>query len=110
MNLHDRETIVTRLTAEITKTKAAIAQYAELSKPIAPENAIGRVSRMDAINNKSVNEAALKQAQQKLKNLQVALSNVDAHDFGHCDKCRQAIPIGRIMLMPHARFCVHCAS
>ena len=35
--------------------------------PIAPENAIGRVSRMDAINNKSVNEAALKKAEIKLK-------------------------------------------
>ena len=59
MNLHDRETIVTRLNAEITKTKAAIAQYAQLSKPIAPENAIGRVSRMDAINNKSINDRGL---------------------------------------------------
>ena len=31
-----------------------IEEYRELTKPIPPENAIGRVSRMDAINNKSV--------------------------------------------------------
>ena len=36
-----------------------IEEYRELTKPIPPENAIGRVSRMDAINNRSVNEAAL---------------------------------------------------
>ena len=45
---------------EILKTTDSIEHYKELTKPIAPENAIGRVSRMDAINNKSVNEAALK--------------------------------------------------
>ena len=43
---------------EIDKTKVSIQHYKELTKPIAPENAIGRISRMDAINNKSVNEAA----------------------------------------------------
>ena len=37
----------------------------ELTKPIPPENAIGRVSRMDAINNRSVNEAALRTAEQQ---------------------------------------------
>ena len=38
-----------------------IAEYRELTKPIPPNDAIGRVSRMDAINNRSVNEAALRQ-------------------------------------------------
>ena len=51
----------------IEKTKQSILNLEELTKPIAPENAIGRVSRMDAINNKSVNEAALIKATQKLK-------------------------------------------
>lgn len=31
-------------------------------KPIAPDVAIGRISRMDAINNKSVMEASLRNA------------------------------------------------
>ena len=50
---------------EINKTTASIKHYKMLTKPIAPENAIGRISRMDAINNKSVNEAALIKAEQK---------------------------------------------
>ncbi len=59
---------------EIENTKKSITNLEELTKPIAPENAIGRVSRMDAINNKSVNEAALTKAKQKLKNLEITLS------------------------------------
>ena len=34
-----------------------IEEYRQLTQPIPPNEAIGRVSRMDAINNRSVNEA-----------------------------------------------------
>jgi len=95
---------------EIEKTQFSITNLEELTKPIAPENAIGRISRMDAINNKSVNDASLKKAKQKLKNLQITLSNLHDPEFGICAKCNNNIPIGRLMLMPHSRFCVHCAS
>ena len=94
---------------EIYQTEQDILHYKELTKPIAPENAIGRVSRMDAINNKSVNEAALRKAEQKLKKLNITLSNLNEPEFGVCAKCKNNIPIGRIMLMPHSRFCVNCA-
>ena len=109
MNKSEQDAIITIINEEIAKTKLAIVNYKNLTKPIAPENAIGRVSRMDAINNKSVNEAALKKSEQKLKNLKIALSNINDPDFGICFKCKSNIPIGRILLKPHARFCVPCA-
>lgn len=40
---------------EISKTEKRIIEYKELTEPIAPDVAIGRISRMDAINNKNVN-------------------------------------------------------
>ena len=95
---------------EIKKTLQSIISLEELTKPIAPENAIGRISRMDAINNKSVNEATLVKAKQKLKNLKITLLNLNESEFGICAKCNNTIPLGRIMLMPHSRFCVNCAS
>ncbi|MBD3635796.1 MAG: TraR/DksA C4-type zinc finger protein [Crocinitomicaceae bacterium] len=97
------------LQKEIEKTKALIEEYKELTKPIAPENSIGRISRMDAINNKTINEAALRKAETKLKNLEFALSRVDEPEFGQCAKCNGKIPVQRIMLMPQSRFCVKCA-
>ncbi len=105
-----KDAILSRLREEIDKTTELVYKYRELTKPIAPENAIGRVSRMDAINNKSVNEAALRKAEAKLKNLTIALSKVDDPDFGICIRCKQEIPLGRIMLLPHAVTCVQCAK
>ncbi|NOQ72892.1 MAG: TraR/DksA family transcriptional regulator [Crocinitomix sp.] len=94
---------------EIAKTKELIIEYKEFTKPIAPENAIGRISRMDAINNKTINEAALRKSETKLKNLEIALKNVDDPSFGKCAKCGGEIPLQRIMLVPQSRFCVNCA-
>ncbi len=81
-----------------------------MCKPIAPDCAIGRISRMDAINNKSVTEAALRKAEEKLSKLKLVLSKVDEDDFGKCVKCANQIPLGRILLMPQSRLCVGCAS
>ena len=69
-----------------------------------------RVSRMDAINNKSVNEAALRQNENTLLKLQQALSRVDEPNFGKCYSCGHTIPLGRMLLVPHSKKCVHCAS
>jgi len=97
-----------RITEEIISTEKMVEKYQELTKPIAPENAIGRVSRMDAINNKSVNDLALKNTELKLINLRVALSRIDDTDFGICIRCQNPIPIGRILLIPQAITCVNC--
>lgn len=108
--MEHKEEIKSRISEEIEATQALIVKYRELTKPIAPENAIGRISRMDAINNKTVNEEALRKAERKLSNLEVALTKIDDPDFGKCFKCSNPIPIGRILLMPHAITCVNCAN
>ena len=94
---------------EIEKTKKLINTYRELNKPVAPDVAIGRISRMDAINNKSITEASLRQAENKLKSLEQVLSRIDTKDFGICLKCHNPIPVGRIMIRPESQLCVNCA-
>ena len=106
MNTDD---IKPKIIEEIAKTEKQVLEYRELTKPIAPDVAIGRISRMDAINNKSVNEASLRQAENKLKNLKRVLENFGTPDFGMCLKCKQEIPIGRILIRPQSLLCVNCA-
>ena len=95
---------------EISKTEKSINEYKELTKPIAPDCAIGRVSRMDAINNKSVTEASLRNAEKKLKNLLYVKSQLKNENFGICLKCKQQIPVGRILIRPESLYCVNCAE
>ncbi len=109
MEQGDIEDVRRMITAEIEKTRQSIKQYKDLTKPIAPENAIGRVSRMDAINNRSVTEAALRTAERKLKGLEVMLPKLGEKDFGLCVRCKNPIPVQRILLVPQSQFCVNCA-
>ena len=46
---------------------------------------------MDAINNKSVVEAALRQAENKMQQLQAMQHKIKEPDFGICNKCKQYI-------------------
>ena len=105
-----KEEIKQNILNEISKTEKLIVEYKELTKPVAPDDAIGRISRMDAINNKSVTEASLRQAEEKLKNLQRVLSRVGTSDFGICIKCGKPIPEGRIIYRPESLNCVDCAT
>ncbi len=95
--------------SDIARTEKKIKQYEELSKPIAPDNAIGRVSRMDAINNKGVMDAALVKAKERFEGLKRNLDKLGTSDFGVCLKCKNKIPIERILLAPNSSFCVNCA-
>tara|TARA_B110000093_G_scaffold43487_1_gene46531 strand:- start:178 stop:510 length:333 start_codon:yes stop_codon:yes gene_type:complete len=99
-----------KLLSEIETTQLKVDEYTELCKPIAPENAIGRISRMDAINNKSVVEAVLRETKNKMQQLQVMQNKINDADFGTCIKCEQIIPFGRLLIRPHSKFCVNCAQ
>jgi DnaK suppressor protein len=64
---------------------------------------------MDAINNKSIVDAALRKARERLKGLKSSLDKLDSSAFGVCVKCKNNIPIERILLAPQSSFCVNCA-
>ncbi|MBN1985022.1 MAG: TraR/DksA family transcriptional regulator [Prolixibacteraceae bacterium] len=105
----DKTEIKSKIESEIRKTEKLISEYAELTRPVEPENAIGRISRMDAIQNKSVTEAALRKAREKLEKLKFALSKINDENFGICIQCKTAIPVGRLLIMPQSQTCVKCS-
>lgn len=106
----DLQEIKIRIEKEIEKTKRRIEDYKEMSAPVSPDDAIGRVSRMDAINNKSVVEAALRNSKDKLDKLEYVLTRIGEDDFGLCKKCKQMIPVQRILIRPESIYCVNCAD
>ncbi|NND15584.1 MAG: TraR/DksA family transcriptional regulator [Eudoraea sp.] len=93
----------------LEKTERKIERYEAMAGPVAPDNAIGRVSRMDAINNKSVVDAALRKAKEQLAGLKRHIDLLGRPEFGKCAKCKKEIPIERIILAPASSFCVTCA-
>jgi DnaK suppressor protein len=110
MNPAERQELKHKIEEAIEAQRTLIASLAETSKPVAPDNAIGRLSRMEALNDRAVSEASLNAARHKLSRLETALGKVDQPDFGLCLSCDNPIPPGRILLMPEATRCVPCAD
>ena len=110
MNDKDRTALKKKIVEEIQISKKDIIEIEKLTQPITPENSIGRLSRLDAINNKSVMEAALRTKKSKLTKLNIALTKIDDKKFGLCAMCNQPIQAMRLMYMPESTRCVRCAA
>jgi len=110
MNSQEKAALKKSIETKIVELTEQIALLEENTKPISPENSIGRVSRMDAINNKGVAEASLRSAKKKLSKLKVALGKIDLAGFGICSLCSKPIPAPRLMFMPESTRCVRCAD
>ncbi len=110
MTIEEREKLKNKIIDEIRELKFSIASLEEASKPVVPDVAIGRLTRMEAISAKSISEANLNVSINKLAKLERALNRVDDPEFGICSVCEEPIAIGRIMLIPEATRCVRCAE
>lgn len=95
---------------EIHKLEEKARRYKSLTAPVTPDNAIGRISRMDAINNKSVMEASLRETEKRITKLYQLLDRINDVDFGICFGCKKPIPEKRLMIIPETKFCVACCK
>ncbi|MGD9331927.1 MAG: TraR/DksA C4-type zinc finger protein [Desulfobacterales bacterium] len=110
MNTDQKQTLADHIQKTIAELKDDIDAYKALTQPIAPDDAIGRLTRMEAINSKSINEAALRKSRSKLTRLEQTLRDIDDPDFGRCRECDEPIPFARLMIMPESDLCVGCAE
>lgn len=111
MTEEDRQKLKDKTTEKIALLKKSISSLEQTSKPVSPDNAIGRLTRMEAMSSQAINEANLRSSKSRLSMLQRALKRIDEDpEFGVCVECEEAIPTGRLMLMPESLHCVHCAE
>ena len=112
MTNEEKDILRNNIRATIGELEDTVCKLTEASRPVAPDNAIGRLTRMEAINAKAVSEASLANARGRLSKLKGALSRLDSGDgaFGICRECEESIPEGRIRLMPESVLCVQCAG
>jgi DnaK suppressor protein len=96
------------LRERIVEAEGLIADLRERTKPIEPDSAIGRVTRMDSILNAGTSELTMQQTRQLLERLRDKLRRVDHPDFGKCGLCGQWIEMERLRSMPDRAICRDC--
>ena len=110
MDDEKRHKLHTIMQEKIQALKSDIEAFEILARPVSPDNAIGRLTRMEAINSRSINAAALEKARQTLVRLERALPRINHPEYGLCRECGDPIPFARLMILPETDLCVPCAE
>lgn len=74
------------------------------------QQAVGRLSRMDSMQQQAMAEAQERQRQRDLLRIEMAERRIRQDDYGYCTECDSEIPDGRLEIDPMAEKCVGCAS
>ena len=72
------------------------------------QTTVGRISRMDAMQQQSMAVSTREKALAKLKRVQFALRAIANDEYGYCQQCDEAIAFQRLLAQPEAIFCVSC--
>ncbi|MCA1964780.1 MAG: TraR/DksA C4-type zinc finger protein, partial [Prosthecobacter sp.] len=94
--------LIARLQKEIENSSADTAA-------VAPDNAIGRVSRMDSILSQEVAKAMVAAKQKRILDLHAARMRLDEGSFGTCAACFEDIEIERLEAAPETLLCQACS-
>lgn len=93
------------------ETRAAIDLGAESAKPVTlDQTMVGRVSRIDAIQQQEMTLAAQRRRSEYLTKIEAALKRIDSGDFGYCRTCDEEIAHARLNLDPTLPTCITCAG
>lgn len=110
MESNSEESLRELFLGKIRELEEETRSLKEMTQPQGLDSAIGRVSRMDYINNKSINEAQILKIQKKIKGLQYWLAKLGTAAFGKCIRCGEPINRNRLLLVPESAHCIRCAS
>lgn len=81
------------------------ARPVELDQP-----ALGRVSRIDAIQQQKMLEANRGAQQSRLQQVRAALTRFAEDEYGDCLSCGETIGFERLKARPESLFCIQCQS
>lgn len=99
------------LQEEAAALRAASGATAEGRRPVElDQNAIGRLSRQDALQAQAMASAMDARRHGRLRAIAAALARIEAGAFGWCEDCGEFIGFARLDVDPCAMRCVSCAS
>ncbi len=85
------------------------AQQSEGAPIELDQTKVGRLSRMDAMQQQAMAQASARRAELELQRVRTALGRLRSGEYGYCVKCDEEIAEGRLRVDPAALICIDCA-
>lgn len=97
------------LKTRLAEIAAADRSTATARAPVVlDQQSVGRLSRMDAIQQQSMAKAAKARRQSDLRRIQAALKRMEDGEFGYCTQCGGEIEKPRLDADPSIFWCISC--
>jgi DnaK suppressor protein len=101
------------LRAELERILARLEQSMKVTQETlrpAPldQTSVGRLSRMDTLQNQGLTRNLQEREQRKLGAVVSALARLDRGEYGRCTDCGAAIGFERLMVFPETPTCQSC--
>ena len=80
----------------------------EGAKPVDLEQPIGRLTRMDAIQQQKLTQATRHRNAVRMQQVDAALARIKSGRFGDCVSCEEAIDDERLRARPETPLCLDC--
>lgn len=74
------------------------------------QSAVGRLSRMDAMQAQAMAQASGLRRDDMLRQITAALGRIDRDEYGDCQSCDEPINQKRLDFDPTATLCIDCAN
>ena len=99
----------TRLRALELRLPQQLATSESGGRPVElDQQSVGRLSRIDAIAQQSVNKANLNRLRLRLGQVRAALRRIEEGEYGYCVICEEPIGFRRLSVVPEVTTCVSC--
>lgn len=99
-----------RLKALRTEIKESLASSKNSSEAVQLDTSIGRLSRMDAMQDQQMALELRRRRESQLVRIQSALERMSLGTYGICISCKDPIAEARLELSPDAAVCVKCSG
>jgi DnaK suppressor protein len=96
------------LLAERQRLEEMLRLTTEGAKPVDLGTPIGRLSRMDAMQQQEMTKAGRSTLETKLLQVQASLKAFGKGQYGECRSCEGPIGYRRLKARPEAPFCLSC--
>jgi DnaK suppressor protein len=107
----DLKAVEARLRTRLLELDAEDAAAAASTAPVMlDQEAVGRLSRMDAMQMQAMALAARERRTRERQLVHAALARLHGDEFGWCRRCGEEIAEARLMNDPTVVTCIRCAA
>ena len=78
------------------------------SDPVSLDQPIGRLSRMDAMQQQEMSKANRASLERRLQLVEAARQRARQDRYGECCRCEEPIALPRLKAYPETAFCLEC--